>query len=45
MQKLEYGRGRVWQEVQQKVKTYVLAVDLAHFKLEEFINVLDLINR
>ncbi|XP_070199146.1 syndetin-like [Littorina saxatilis] len=45
MQKLEYGRGRVWQDVQQKVKTYVLAIDLSHFKLEEFIHVLDLINR
>lgn len=45
MQKLEYGRGRIWQDVQQKVKTYVLAVDLAHFKLEQFIHVLDLINR
>ncbi|XP_076450690.1 syndetin-like [Babylonia areolata] len=45
MQKLEYGRGRVWQDVQQKVKTYVLATDLSHFKLEEFIYVLDLINR
>ena len=45
MQKLEYGRGRIWQDVQQKVKTYVLASDLSHFKLEEFIQVLDLINR
>nr|KAG5709161.1 hypothetical protein BaRGS_028617 [Batillaria attramentaria] len=45
MQKLEYGRGRVWQDVQQKVKTFVLAIDLSHFKLEEFIHVLDLINR
>ena len=45
MQKLEYGRGRVWQDVQQKVKTYVLATDLSHFKLEQFIHVLDLINR
>ncbi|KAL8602932.1 hypothetical protein ACOMHN_057242 [Nucella lapillus] len=45
MQKLEYGRGRVWQDVQQKVKTYVLATDLSHFKLEEFIHVMDLINR
>lgn len=45
MQKMEYGRGRIWQDVQQKVKTFVLATDLAHFKLEEFIHVLDLINR
>ena len=45
MQKLEYGRGRVWQDVQQKVKTYVLASDLSGLKLEQFIHVLDLINR
>lgn len=45
MQKLDYGRTRVWQDVQQKVKTFVLAIDLSHFKLEEFIHVLDLINR
>ncbi|KAK7500494.1 hypothetical protein BaRGS_00008401 [Batillaria attramentaria] len=39
MQKLEYGRGRVWQDVQQKVKTFVLAIDLSHFKLEEMIKI------
>ncbi|XP_067655152.1 syndetin-like [Haliotis asinina] len=45
MQKLEYGRGRIWQDVQQKVKTFILGTDLSVFKLEEFIKVLDIINR
>ncbi|XP_059150713.1 syndetin-like isoform X2 [Physella acuta] len=44
-QKLEYGRGRVWQDVQQKVKMFVLATNLSGFKLDEFIYVLDIINR
>ncbi|XP_041367289.1 syndetin-like [Gigantopelta aegis] len=45
MKKLEYGRLRIWQDVQQKVKTFVLGTDISGFKLEEFISVLDLINR
>ncbi|BFZ05032.1 hypothetical protein BsWGS_08071 [Bradybaena similaris] len=44
-QKLEYGRGRIWQDVQQKVKMFVLATDLSGFKLDDFIHVLDIINR
>ena len=44
-QKMEYGRGRVWQDVQQKVKIFVLAIDLSGLKLDEFIYVLDIINR
>ncbi|CAL1535105.1 unnamed protein product [Lymnaea stagnalis] len=44
-QKLEYGRGRIWQDVQQKVKMFVLATNLSGFKLDEFIYVLDIINR
>ena len=45
MKKLEYGRLRIWQDVQQKVKIFVLGTDISEFKLEEFISVLDLINR
>ncbi|KAK6190358.1 hypothetical protein SNE40_002246 [Patella caerulea] len=45
MQKLEYGRGRIWQDVQQKVKTYILGTDLSEFKLDEFIRVLDIVGR
>ena len=44
-QKLEHGLGRIWQDVQQKVKTYVLSTDLSYFKYDEFIQVLDIINR
>ncbi|KAK3102020.1 hypothetical protein FSP39_008187 [Pinctada imbricata] len=44
-QKLEHGLTRIWQDVQSKVKVYVLGTDLSSFKLEEFIRVLDLINR
>lgn len=44
-QKLEHGFSRIWQDVQSKVKIYVLGTDLSGFKLEEFIRVLDLVNR
>ncbi|XP_011444074.3 syndetin isoform X1 [Magallana gigas] len=44
-QKLEHGLSRIWQDVQSKVKIYVLGTDLSGFKLEEFIRVLDLVNR
>ena len=44
-QKLEYGRVRVWQDIQQKVRAYVLASDLSGLKLDEFIYVLDIVNR
>ncbi|GFS12991.1 coiled-coil domain containing 132 [Elysia marginata] len=44
-QKLEYGRVRVWQDIQQKVRAYVLASDLSGLKLDEFILVLDIVNR
>ncbi|XP_061412069.1 syndetin isoform X1 [Lethenteron reissneri] len=43
--KLEHGLTRIWQDVQQKVKTYILGTDLAHFKYDDFIFVLDIINR
>lgn len=44
-QKLQHGMGRIWQDVQQKVKTFILGTDLSFFKFEEFIQVLDLVNR
>ncbi|XP_070550140.1 syndetin-like [Ptychodera flava] len=43
--KLEHGLTRIWQDVQQKVKTYLLGTDLAYFKFDDFLNVLNLINR
>ncbi|KAL4225130.1 hypothetical protein ACF0H5_015823 [Mactra antiquata] len=44
-QKLEHGLGRIWQDVQQKVRTYILGIDLSPFKLEQFIQFLDIVNR
>ncbi|GFT12422.1 hypothetical protein NPIL_469741 [Nephila pilipes] len=39
-QKLEHGLLRVWQDVQQKVKGYLLASDISPFKFDEFIQIL-----
>lgn len=44
-QKLDHGLTRIWMDVQQKVKLFVLGTDLSHFKLDEFIRVLDIIHR
>ncbi|XP_015916520.1 syndetin [Parasteatoda tepidariorum] len=44
-QKLEHGRIRIWQDVQQKVKGFLLASDLSSFKFDEFIHILALIQR
>ena len=44
-QKLESGLGRIWADVQQKVKVYLLSSDIGHFKYEEFIQVLSIVNR
>ncbi|XP_072179287.1 syndetin-like [Diadema setosum] len=43
--KLEHGLARIWQDVQQKVKTYLQGTDLSNFKYDDFIYVLDLVNR
>lgn len=44
-QKLEHGLTRIWQDVQQKVKLYLQATDLSSVKYDDFIYVLDLVNR
>ncbi|XP_072029065.1 syndetin-like isoform X2 [Amphiura filiformis] len=44
-QKLTHGLTRIWQDVQQKVKLYLLGTDLSSFKYDDFIYVLDLVNR
>ncbi|KAK7073022.1 hypothetical protein SK128_015096 [Halocaridina rubra] len=44
-QKLEHGLYRIWQDVQAKVRTFILATDLSHFKFEDFLRVLDVINK
>ena len=43
--KLEHGLLRVWGDVQAKVKVYILSSDLSHFQYDQFIQVLDVINR
>ena len=45
MNKLETGVGRVWQDVQSKVKAYVLASDLSQFSIDSFLHFLDLLHR
>ena len=44
-QKLDHGLGRIWADIEQKVKIYLLSTDLSHFKYDEFIHVLDVVNR
>ncbi|CAH1237851.1 VPS50 [Branchiostoma lanceolatum] len=44
-QKLEHGLARIWQDVQQKVKLYLLGTDLSVFKIDDFLHVLDLVNK
>uniref|UniRef100_A0A674DC46 VPS50 subunit of EARP/GARPII complex n=1 Tax=Salmo trutta TaxID=8032 RepID=A0A674DC46_SALTR len=41
--KLEHGLTRIWQEVQLKVKAYLLGRDMSNFKYDGFIVVLDVI--
>ncbi|XP_066969096.1 syndetin [Macrobrachium rosenbergii] len=44
-QKLEHGLYRIWQDVQAKVRTFILASDLSHFKFDDFLRILDVINK
>lgn len=44
-QKLDHGLNRIWKEVQERIKSHVLATDLSYFKYDDFIYVLDLVNR
>ncbi|KAM9308738.1 syndetin isoform 2-T2 [Gastrophryne carolinensis] len=43
--KLEHGLTRIWQDVQLKVKTYLLGTDMSNFKYDDFIVVLDIVSR
>ncbi|KAI5621830.1 syndetin isoform X1 [Silurus asotus] len=43
--KLEHGLSRIWQDVQLKVKAYLLGTDMSNFKYDDFIVVLDIISR
>ena len=39
-QKLEHGSARIWQDVQQKIKIFLLASDLSAYQFDEFMQVL-----
>uniref|UniRef100_A0A3Q3KGB9 VPS50 EARP/GARPII complex subunit n=1 Tax=Monopterus albus TaxID=43700 RepID=A0A3Q3KGB9_MONAL len=43
--KLEHGLTRIWQDVQLKMKAYILGTDMSNFKYDDFIVVLDVISR
>lgn len=43
--KLESGLMRIWQDVQTKVKVYILGSDLSQFSIDSFLQVLDVIHR
>ncbi|XP_047136716.1 syndetin isoform X1 [Hydra vulgaris] len=43
--KLEQGKVRIWQDIQSKIKVYVSSTDFSYFKYDDFIHILDLINR
>jgi hypothetical protein len=45
LQKLESGSSRLWHEIQQKMKIFILDNNMSHFKFEAFIQVLKVINR
>jgi syndetin len=44
-QKLEMGRVRVWHDVQSKVAILISACESSNFKFDDFLNVLDLVDR
>lgn len=44
-QKLQLGLARIWQDVQHKVNPYLVSQDLSQFQFDDFIKVLDLVNR
>lgn len=43
--KLLHGRIRLWQDVQNKTRTFLLSSDLWHFHIDEFLRVLDMVDR
>lgn len=44
-QKLKNGLDRLWHDVQTRVSSLVLAANLIHFKVDEFLQVLALLYR
>ncbi|XP_065179412.1 syndetin-like [Sycon ciliatum] len=43
--KLEHGKTKIWQDVKQRVKPYLLGTDLSSFQFDNFIAVLNVTNR
>jgi len=44
-QKLQNGSSHVWQDIQTKIRTFLLAFDFSGFKIDEFMQVLSVIHR
>lgn len=44
-QKLQNGSSHIWQDVQTKIKTFLLAFDFTGFKIDEFMQILSVIHR
>jgi len=42
-QKLQNGSSHVWQDIQTKIKTFLLAVDFTGFKIDDFMQILSVI--
>jgi hypothetical protein len=45
LQRLDSGSTRVWHEIQQKMKTFLVESILTHFKFDAFLQILKMINR
>nr|XP_039271355.1 syndetin-like [Styela clava] len=43
--KLEHGRHRIWLDVQSRIKSLLLGIDLSSFKYDEFIKVVGIVNK
>ncbi|PSN30261.1 Syndetin [Blattella germanica] len=44
-QKLGNGLVRIWHDVQARISTYLMGSDLAHYKFDEFLQVLGIVHR
>lgn len=44
-QKLANGSSRIWQDIQTKIKTFLLAFDFTGFKVDEFMQILAVIHK
>jgi len=44
-QKLQNGSSRIWQDIQTKVKIFLLACDFTGFKVDDFMQVLSIVHK